>query len=179
MRPLDPDDRFQRGAHRVQAAQHDHGAEPNPKTSPPLPPTYPPLHNQWDVGGQDKIRRLWRHYYENADALIYVVDSSDPARLQEARLELHKILSDDAVKRTLTSVLVYANKQDMSNAMSPAMMVQELGLNNLHGVDWYCQASAATTGAGLYEGLEWLNGSLTGAPANKRKGVRQHSAWRA
>jgi signal recognition particle receptor subunit beta len=101
-----------------------------------------------------------------------VVDSSDPARLQEARLELHKILSDDAVKRTLTSVLVYANKQDMSNAMSPAMMVQELGLNNLHGVDWYCQASAATTGAGLYEGLEWLNGSLTGAPANKRKGAR-------
>ncbi len=31
----------------------------------------------WDVGGQDKIRQLWRHYYNNTHALIYVVDSAD------------------------------------------------------------------------------------------------------
>ena len=29
----------------------------------------------WDVGGQDKIRQLWKHYYENTDALIFLVDS--------------------------------------------------------------------------------------------------------
>ena len=41
----------------------------------------------WDVGGQDKIRALWRHYYEHTDALIWIVDSNDPARLDEARDE--------------------------------------------------------------------------------------------
>ena len=37
--------------------------------------------NVWDVGGQDKIRGMWRHYYQNTEGLIYVVDSSDRARL--------------------------------------------------------------------------------------------------
>ena len=35
----------------------------------------------WDVGGQDKIRQLWKHYYQNTQALIYVVDSSDKERV--------------------------------------------------------------------------------------------------
>merc|ERR1719382_835229 len=38
----------------------------------------------WDVGGQTKIRPLWRHYYLNTDALIWVVDSSDTERLAES-----------------------------------------------------------------------------------------------
>ena len=29
----------------------------------------------WDVGGQEKLRPLWRHYFNNTDALIFVVDS--------------------------------------------------------------------------------------------------------
>ena len=37
--------------------------------------------NVWDVGGQDKIRTLWRHYYPNTQGLIFVVDSSDRARV--------------------------------------------------------------------------------------------------
>merc|ERR1712124_160271 len=36
----------------------------------------------WDVGGQDKIRPLWRHYYQNTQAVIFVVDSSDRERLE-------------------------------------------------------------------------------------------------
>ena len=31
----------------------------------------------WDVGGQDKIRPLWRHYFQNTQGLIFVVDSND------------------------------------------------------------------------------------------------------
>ena len=39
----------------------------------------------WDVGGQDKIRQLWKHYYQNTQALIYVVDSSDKERIEIAK----------------------------------------------------------------------------------------------
>jgi small GTP-binding protein len=39
----------------------------------------------WDVGGQDKIRQLWKHYFQNTQALIFVVDSSDKDRVEIAK----------------------------------------------------------------------------------------------
>ncbi|CAO3619300.1 unnamed protein product [Mucor hiemalis] len=50
--------------------------------------------NVWDVGGQDKIRNLWRHYYTGTQGLIFVIDSQDRDCIDEARQELHCILSD-------------------------------------------------------------------------------------
>lgn len=66
--------------------------------------------NVWDVGGQDKIRPLWRHYYTGTQGLIFVVDSADVDRLDEARQELHKIVNDREMKDAV--ILVFANKQD-------------------------------------------------------------------
>ena len=65
----------------------------------------------WDVGGQDKIRQLWKHYYQNTQALIYVVDSSDKERVEIAREELQKMLAEEELKDAV--LLVLANKQDM------------------------------------------------------------------
>ena len=48
----------------------------------------------------------------------------------------------------------------MSNSMPPAEMAQKLGLTGLRARQWYIQPSSATTGAGLYEGLDWLSGAL-------------------
>merc|ERR1719502_1046880 len=62
----------------------------------------------WDIGGQDRIRKLWRHYYVGTQGLIFVVDSSDRDRIEEARDELHKMLREDEMRDA--SVLVYANK---------------------------------------------------------------------
>ena len=63
----------------------------------------------WDVGGQDKIRRLWRHYYMNTHALIFVVDCNDKDRVDEARQELTQMLHDEEMKDAV--LLVFANKQ--------------------------------------------------------------------
>jgi GTPase SAR1 family protein len=46
----------------------------------------------WDVGDQDHIRDLWRHYLHNTKGLIFVVDSNDLKRTEEARDVLHKLL---------------------------------------------------------------------------------------
>jgi ADP-ribosylation factor protein 6 len=67
--------------------------------------------NVWDVGGQDKIRPLWRHYYTGTQGLVFVVDSQDRERVDEAKQELHRILSDREMKECL--LLVFANKQDL------------------------------------------------------------------
>ena len=48
----------------------------------------------WDVGGQDKIRPLWRHYFQNTEGLIFVVDSNDRERITEAQEELQKMVHD-------------------------------------------------------------------------------------
>merc|ERR1719334_1678812 len=52
----------------------------------------------WDVGGQTKIRPLWRHYYRGTDALIWVVDASDLERIEESEEEMHSVLNDDELR---------------------------------------------------------------------------------
>lgn len=112
----------------------------------------------WDVGGQDKIRPLWRYYFQNTQGIIFVVDSNDRDRISEAREELQQMLNVDELKNAL--VLVFANKQDLPNAMSAAEVTDKLGLHSMRQRSWYIQATCATTGDGLYEGLEWLSNKL-------------------
>ncbi|CAL6068253.1 ADP-ribosylation_factor [Hexamita inflata] len=111
----------------------------------------------WDVGGQDVIRPLWVHYYQNTDAIIYVVDSADKdsIRIQDARDELQKLMTEDQLKDA--SLLVFANKQDLPKAMSLSDLSEKLELNSFRNRDWHAQACCAKTGEGLYQGLEWLS----------------------
>eukprot|EP01120_Amphizonella_sp_Union-15-10_P014927 TRINITY_DN746_c0_g1_i4.p1 TRINITY_DN746_c0_g1~~TRINITY_DN746_c0_g1_i4.p1 ORF type:complete len:156 (-),score=28.53 TRINITY_DN746_c0_g1_i4:22-489(-) len=110
----------------------------------------------WDLGGQDKMRSLWRHYYgQSTQGVIYVVDSNDRKRIEEAALELQKILREDELRDAV--VLVLANKQDLPNAMSVAEVTDKLGLHSLRSRQWYIQATCATTGDGLYEGLSLIH----------------------
>ncbi|KAF9187980.1 hypothetical protein BGZ51_000915 [Haplosporangium sp. Z 767] len=111
--------------------------------------------NVWDVGGQDKIRPLWRHYYTGTQGLIFVIDSQDRDRIDEARQELHRIISDREMKDCL--LLVFANKQDLPGAMTPAEVTERLQLHTMRERPWYVHPSCATTGEGLFEGLNWMS----------------------
>lgn len=88
----------------------------------------------WDVGGQDKIRPLWRHYFQNTQGLIFVVDSNDRDRVGEARDELHRMLNEDELRDAV--LLVFANKQDLPNAMNAAEITDKLGLHSLRQRHW-------------------------------------------
>lgn len=116
----------------------------------------------WDVGGQDKIRPLWRYYFQNTQGIIFVVDSNDRDRIVEAREELQQMLNEDELRDAF--LLVLANKQDLPNAMNAAEITEKLNLHSLRQRPWYIQSTCATTGDGLYEGLEWLSNSLKNAP---------------
>ncbi len=58
---------------------------------------------------QDKIRPLWRHYFQNTEGLIFVVDSNDRERIGEARDELQRMLSEDELRNV--PLLIFTNKQ--------------------------------------------------------------------
>ena len=108
----------------------------------------------WDVGGQDKIRDLWKHYYQNTDGLIFVVDSNDRDRIEDAAKELKKMLAEEELKDC--AVLVMANKQDLNGALTPNEVTEKLGMSQLKGIMWLVQGTSAITGEGLREGLDWL-----------------------
>lgn len=112
----------------------------------------------WDVGGQDKIRVLWKHYYQNTDGLIFVVDSNDRDRIEDAAEELKKMLTEEELKDCI--LLVMANKQDLREALNPNEVTEKLCLSSLKGRKWLVQGTSATSGMGLKEGLDWMAGEL-------------------
>ncbi|KAH7967414.1 hypothetical protein HPB49_024629 [Dermacentor silvarum] len=90
--------------------------------------------------------------------LIFVVDSNDRERIGEAREELMRMLAEDELRDAV--LLIFANKQDLPNAMNAAEITDKLGLHSLRNRNWYIQATCATSGDGLYEGLDWLSNQL-------------------
>merc|ERR1712046_43805 len=113
----------------------------------------------WDIGGQDKIRKLWRHYYQGTHGAIFVVDSNDRDRIEDAREELAKMLVEDEMRDAV--VLVFANKQDLPNSMPAAEVTEKLGLQNTRKRQWFIPSACATSGDGLYEGLDWMSRTLS------------------
>uniref|UniRef100_A0A8C7M022 ADP-ribosylation factor 6 n=1 Tax=Oncorhynchus mykiss TaxID=8022 RepID=A0A8C7M022_ONCMY len=96
--------------------------------------------NVWDVGGQDKIRPLWRHYYTGTQGLIFVVDCADRDRIDEARQELHRIINDREMRDAI--ILIFANKQDLPDAMKPHEIQEKLGLTRIRDRNWMGKANA-------------------------------------
>ncbi|XP_075996329.1 ADP-ribosylation factor 5-like [Genypterus blacodes] len=111
----------------------------------------------WDVGGQNVIRPLWRHYYTNTQGLIFVVDSNDPERIKGAADELHMMLEEDELRGA--ALLVLANKQDLPRAMSVSDITEGLGLSGV-SQPWMVQASCAVSGSGLVDALDWLSNQV-------------------
>ena len=98
--------------------------------------------NCWDVGGQDRLRALWQHYFDNTQGLIFVVDSADRDRITEAAETFHRLAADEDLKNA--SILIYANKQDLPGALTVPELTDKLGLTKLRNdVKWYIQASNA------------------------------------
>ena len=114
----------------------------------------------WDVGGQEKLRPLWKHYFSATDALIYVVDCQDRERVDRAAAEFQQIANDPLMRNAV--ILVLANKQDMPGAINPRELIPLLGLDKMKEREWHVQATVATQGTGLYEGLEWLSRTIKG-----------------
>lgn len=115
--------------------------------------------NFWDVGGQQTIRAYWRNYFERTDAVVWVVDSADRARLRACRLELEALMKEE--KLAGATLLVLANKQDLPGALDCDAIADALGLHSEIGKNrhWRVAACAATTedqSESLRTSIDWL-----------------------
>ncbi|KAF4042436.1 ADP-ribosylation factor family [Phytophthora infestans] len=116
--------------------------------------------NVWDIGGQQTIRSYWRNYFEQTDALVWVVDSADRRRLEDCKRELTSLLTQE--KLAGATLLIFANKQDLPGALSSAEIVNVLGLRSAQFSTrhWSIIACSAVTGDGLVDGIDWLVGDV-------------------
>ena len=108
----------------------------------------------WDIGGQDNVRRLWKHLFQNTQGLIYVVDSNDTDRINESSVELFYILENDELNGI--PVLIIANKQDLPNSLSCSDLVSRLKLNKLSRNKWNIKGTCALNGEGIYEAMNQM-----------------------
>ncbi|XP_070703854.1 ADP-ribosylation factor-like protein 4D [Pempheris klunzingeri] len=123
----------------------------------------------WDVGGQDKLRPLWKSYTRRTDGLVFVVDAAETERMEEAKVELHRITR--SAENQGVPVLVLVNKQDLDGAISvqeaeKVLALHELSSSTLH----HTQGCSALDGQGLQPGLEKLYEMIL-----KRKKMLRHS----
>eukprot|EP00658_Telonema_sp_P-2_P035295 TRINITY_DN25695_c0_g1_i1.p1 TRINITY_DN25695_c0_g1~~TRINITY_DN25695_c0_g1_i1.p1 ORF type:complete len:120 (-),score=36.15 TRINITY_DN25695_c0_g1_i1:276-635(-) len=105
-----------------------------------------------DLGGQRSLREFWQDYYTATDCLMFVVDSSDTRRLEEAHSTFKEVL--DAVPRL--PVLVFANKQDLATSKNAQVVAEVLELTECRDRKWQIQGCSAKTGDGLEAGMAWL-----------------------
>jgi len=110
--------------------------------------------NVWDVGGQKSLRAFWRNYFESTDGLIYVVDSSDTFRMNDSKQELQNLLKEERLLGA--TLLVLANKQDLSGAVSCETIKDLLQLDSIKTHHWKIVGCSAYTGLNLLSSIDWL-----------------------
>jgi len=115
----------------------------------------------WDLGGQSSIRPFWRCYYPNTDAIVFVVDSTDVARLPTAKKALHGLLAEEDLRGS--HLAVFANKQDAEGALKAEEISEALDLASVKDRHWAIQATSAKDGVGLWDGFDWIVARIKGS----------------
>ncbi|KFV05517.1 ADP-ribosylation factor-like 13B, partial [Tauraco erythrolophus] len=117
----------------------------------------------FDLGGGKRIRNIWRNYYAESYGVIFVVDSSDIARMEETKQAMIEVLNSPKISGK--PVLVLANKQDREGALSEADVIESLSLEKLvneHKCLCQIEPCSAIMGCGkkidksIKKGLYWL-----------------------
>jgi len=108
----------------------------------------------WDLGGQETLRAHWATYFEDTDAVVFVVDSNDQENMVLAKMELFNVVLHEDLK--YACLLVLANKQDIQGCRNAGEIAEDLSLHTIRTHEWQIQSCCALTGEGLQEGLGWI-----------------------
>jgi len=113
----------------------------------------------WDVGGQ--AVKLWKHYFDSIDGIMYVIDSTDKERLLKSRAELHKISRDAALAHV--PFLIMVNKTDLVDKRMSAQEIQsKLDLEVLKADRIvHVQECSALESQGIWQGLQTLTKTMS------------------
>lgn len=123
----------------------------------------------YDLGGHRQARKIWRDYFPDIDAVVYLVDSADRERLMESKAELESLLTDNELSKI--PFLILGNKIDKPGAPSEDEFRQILGVSHLCPYDKSSPVAPGVRPVQVYmcslrkrqgygEGFKWLSGLL-------------------
>jgi len=117
--------------------------------------------NQYNNYHNNTISRSYRQCFDTSQGLIFVLDSSKYDHIDTARKDLQRLLQQMTSSSQELLVLILANKQDLTNAMSASDLSQILDLQQLlHPHEWCIAECNAIDGDGINQGLDWLTRTL-------------------
>jgi ADP-ribosylation factor related protein 1 len=108
----------------------------------------------WDLGGQLGLRSIWEKYYEEAHAVVFVVDATCPSRFEDSKSALEKVLRHEDLRGA--PLLILANKQDLAEAVSADELARYLDLKKLDERAYTFEGVSAYDGTGIKESVDWL-----------------------
>jgi len=114
----------------------------------------------FDMSGQSRYRTLWGNYYRTTNGIIFVIDSSDKARILIAREEVQQLLAHPDISSRNIPILFFANKMDIRDALSDVGVSSALGLDGIVNKSWHICSSNALTGDGIADGIGWLSSAI-------------------
>ncbi len=109
------------------------------------------------------------HLFPGTDALIYVIDSTDKRRMKETGAELDQLLIEEKLRGV--PLIVFANKQDLLNALSVDEIRETLHLKNISERIWTLQSCSSKTGEGLEEGFQWVLANMHHKSSSEKNSV--------
>ncbi|XP_043657390.1 ADP-ribosylation factor-like protein 4C isoform X2 [Drosophila teissieri] len=129
----------------------------------------------WDVGGQEKLRPLWRSYTRCTDGILFVIDSVDTERMEEAKMELMRTAK--CPDNQGVPVLILANKQDLPNACGAMELEKLLGLNELYNLVPNISMPSSSNSSSTINliGYSVSNQSITDKSLEEKKESHLHS----
>ncbi|RKF55605.1 ADP-ribosylation factor-like protein 8B-A [Golovinomyces cichoracearum] len=108
----------------------------------------------WDVGGQTRFRTIWERYCRGVNAILFVVDCSDPTSLSDAKEELHCLM--DYPSLTGIPLLLLGNKTDLGEALSVDQLIEALDIANICHREVSCYGISVKEDTNLDAVLNWL-----------------------
>ncbi|KAJ2007982.1 ADP-ribosylation factor protein 3 [Coemansia thaxteri] len=126
-----------------------------------------------DLGGQADLQRIWASYYSECHAIIYVVDSSNADRIDEAKEALLRLMK--APELDGVPVLVLANKSDLPDAVSLAQMKEAINsmADYMDTRDVRVMDSSGLDGSGVRTAVDWVYSRVIDNRMNKPPVVRE------
>ncbi|KAJ3079550.1 ADP-ribosylation factor-like protein 8, partial [Rhizoclosmatium hyalinum] len=108
----------------------------------------------WDLGGQARFRAMWERYCRGVNAIVFVLDSADHAKIPAARTELHTLL--DKPQLVNIPILVLGNKNDLPGALNVEGIIEQLGLKSITNREVSCYSISAKNSVNIDITLNWL-----------------------
>ena len=123
----------------------------------------------WDLGGQESLRKIWNKYFEEADAIVYVIDGADEDRFEEAKTTLKNLMEEPMLEDLPHLILL--NKSDLEGFKGVEYISDKMKLYSLRCDEYIMLPISALKEKGITSSMNWIMETIKSK--NMQKGSKK------